>query len=143
MNDLVRAIGWKAEERGESVLVIEAGALLARLTERAEGRLSDKDEWNPGKAALLIVENFGVQKLSRPQIDQFSRLVLARLERASTIITSTSLLKQWLLLLGESEEGKRLYQTLLKRACQVVIGGMDGKKRKEPALGDNPAQALW
>ena len=132
-NALVRALGRQAEEQGARVLIVKAGVLLEWLTEKAEARLSDKDEWHPDKAALLIIEDFGVQKLSPPQIDQFSRIISARLDKASTIITSTSLLKQWLLLLEGSEKGKELFQALLRRARQVVIGGKDEETRKKPA----------
>jgi DNA replication protein DnaC len=142
MNDLVRALGGKAEEQGTRVLIIKAGTLLERLLEKAEGRPSDKDEWHPDKAGLLIIEDFGTQKLSPQQADFFSRIISARLERASTIITSASLLKQWLLFLEGSEKGKELFQALLRRARQVVIGGGNTTTRKEPAPTDVPAQAF-
>jgi len=142
MNDLVRALGGKAEEQGKGVLVIKADDLLERLSQKPEGRAPGQDEWHPDKAALLIIENFGTQKLSDQQSDLFSRMLIARLGRAPTIITSISLLKQWLLLLEGSEKGKELYQALLRRARQVVIGGGDVTIRKEPAPGDVPAQAF-
>jgi DNA replication protein DnaC len=142
MNALVRALGRKAEEQGVRVLIVKAGALLEWLAGKADGRPSDKDEWHSDKTALLIIEDFGAQKLSPQQIDQFSRIIAARLDTASTIITSTSLLKQWLLLLEGSEKGRELFQALLRRARQVVIGGNDEKARKEPAPDDAPARAF-
>lgn len=142
MNGLVRALGEKAREQGASVLIIKASALLARLAEKGEGRPSDKDEWHPDKTALLIIEDFGGEKLSPPQIEKFSLIIAARLERASTIITSTVLLKQWLLLLEGSGKGKELFQALLRNARQVVIGGADEETKKEPAPLDAAAQAF-
>jgi hypothetical protein len=142
MNELARALGKKAEEGDANVLAIKAGALFEFLARERAGKKAMKDEdIHPAQVSLLLVENFGMKKLSLSQTKDFCDLMMERLGRLSTIITSPYLLVQWVSHIPESEEGGLLYNSLLKDARQVVIGGRPKKNEKKPAPIIQPMQA--
>lgn len=141
MNDLARTLGKKAEREGAGVLMIKAGALFELLAQEGAGEKSTTGAVRPAQARLLVVENFGMKKLTLLQTRDFLGLMTERIGRSSTVITSGYLLTQWASHIPGSEEGKVLLNSLLKNAGQVVIGGKLKKKEKKPAPIDEPMQA--
>ena len=142
MNELARALAKKAEQDEASVLAIKAGALFEFLARERAGKKAMKDEgMRPAHVSLLLVENFGIKKLTLSQTKDFCDLMIERLGRSSTIITSPYLLIQWVSHIPESEEGGLLFNSLLKDARQVVIGGRPKRSEKKPAPISQPMQA--
>ncbi len=144
MNELARALAKKAEEGEATVLAIKAGALFEFLARERAGKkaMKHKDEdIHPARVSLLLVENFGMKKLTLSQTKDFCDLMLERLGHSSTIITSPYLLIQWVSHIPGSEEGGLLFNALLKDARQVVIGGRPKPSEKKPAPVIQPMQA--
>jgi DNA replication protein DnaC len=133
MNALARALGMKAEEEGTNVMAVSARALLDEKAEGDSGKLSAVKLSDVTKSRLLIIENFGTSRLSPSQVKLFVELVTGRINRSSTIITSGHPLKNWASLIAGSAEGKKLFDSLLRDAKQVVIGTKSEEAKKRPA----------
>lgn len=133
MNALAGALGMKAEGGGTSVVTINGAKLNEELEEDGEGGLRVVKLARVAKPKLLIVENFGVKKLSPQQMKVIAQLVTERINRSSTIITSVSPLGEWPLLVGASAEGASLLRSLSIHARQVVIGSKDQTQKRKPA----------
>ena len=133
MNALARALGMKAEAEGAYVMTVNARALLDEKTEGDRGKLSAVKLVDVAKSRLLIIENFGTSRLSPSQAKLFVELVTGRINRSSTIITSGHPLRHWASFMAGSAEGKRLFDSLLRDAKQIVIGTKTEEVKIRPA----------
>jgi DNA replication protein DnaC len=134
MNALARALGMKAEEEGTNVMAVNARALLDEKAEEGDrGKLPAVKLVDVVKSRLLIIENFGTSRLTPSQVKLFVELVTGRINRSSTIITSGHPLKHWASFMAGSAEGKRLFDSLLRDARQIVIGTKSEEAKKRPA----------
>ncbi len=134
MNVLARALGMKAERAGTSVMTINAGMLYEDSAAGENEGLSVVQLVGVAKPELLIIEDFGMKKFVASQAKVLARLVIERINKASTIITSQHLLEKWGLVVGASPEAKSLIRSLSVHARQVVIGNAEiTPKRKRPS----------
>jgi DNA replication protein DnaC len=141
MNGLARALGMKAEREGTSVMTINAGMLQEELAADEDGGLSVVKLVGVAKPNLLIVENFGMRRITPSETKVLAQLVTERINRSSTIVTSVYPLREWGILVGASAEGKDLLKSLLVQARQVVIGSKEQTAKKKPAPMGKAVQA--
>jgi DNA replication protein DnaC len=123
------------------VLFLRADRLLAGLhqsradhsTEKAMRRLLAPD--------LLIVDDFGLRRLSPQQSSDLYEVILERHRRASTIVTSNRSIEEWIPLFDDPILAQSALDRLAHNAYQVVMEGESFRKRQRPgeATANRPA----
>ena len=130
MNALAAALGMRAEREGASVMTVNAGMLHAKVADGRNEGVSALKLVGIARPELLIIENFGVKRLALSETTVIAQLVMERINKLSTIITSGYLLSEWAALLRASAEGTNLLSSLSIYAKQVVIGSKEETARK-------------
>ena len=138
---LAGALGHAACRAGRQVLFLRADRLLAGLhqaradhsTEKAIRRLLAPD--------LLIVDDFGLRRLTAQQSSDLYEVILERHRRASTIVTSNRSIDEWIPLFDDPILAQSALDRLAHNAYQVVMEGESFRKRQRPgeATADRPA----
>jgi DNA replication protein DnaC len=93
-------------------------------TERAIRKLLAPD--------LLILDDFGLRRLSAEQSSDFYEIVLERHRRSSTILTSNRAIDEWIPLFDDPVLAQSALDRLAHNAYQVVIEGDSFRKRQRP-----------
>ena len=98
---VARALATAAVRRGYKVLYREAHQLIEDITEARElGQL--RKLRGPIRAAeLLLIDDLFLRKLHHSAGDEISEVIMARYEKASTVITSNRPIEDWTRLLGD------------------------------------------
>jgi len=136
---LAGALGHAACRAGHGVLFLRADRMFQLLhqsradhsTERAFRRLLAPD--------LLIVDDFGLRRLSAEQSSDLYEVILERHRRASTIVTSNRTIDEWIPLFDDPILAQSALDRLAHNAYQVVMEGESFRKRQRPGESDRPA----
>ena len=133
---LACALGHAACRAGHEVLCLRADRLFQALhqsradhsTERALRRLLAPD--------LLLVDDFGLRRLTAEQSSDLYEVILERHRRASTIVTSNRAIEEWIPLFDDPILAQSALDRLAHNAHQIVIEGESFRKRQSPTAGD-------
>jgi len=129
---LASALGHAACRAGAQVLFLRADRMFQWIhqsradhsTERAIRKLLAPD--------LLILDDFGLRRLSAEQSSDFYEIVLERHRRSSTILTSNRAIDEWIPLFDDPVLAQSALDRLAHNAYQVVIEGDSFRKRQRP-----------
>ncbi len=88
---------------------------------------------------LLVVDDFGLRRLTAQQSRDLCEVILERHRRSSTIVTSNRTVDEWIPLFDDPVLGQSALDRLVHNAHQVVIGGDSFRKRQRP--GEDRAAA--
>jgi DNA replication protein DnaC len=132
---LACALGHAACRADRDVLFLRADRLFQGLhqsradhsTERALRRLLAAD--------LLIVDDFGLRRLSAEQSSDLYEVILERHRRASTIVTSNRAIEEWIPLFDDPILAQSALDRLAHNAHQVALEGDSYRKRQRPGMG--------
>jgi DNA replication protein DnaC len=136
---LAAALGHAACRAGSQVLFLRADRMFAWLhqsradhsTERVLRRLLAPD--------LLIIDDFGLRRLSAEQSSDLYEVILERHRRASTIVTSNRAIEEWIPLFDDPVLAQSALDRLAHNAYQVVMEGESFRKRQRPGESDRRA----
>ena len=138
---LACALGHAACRAGSQVLFLRADRMFQWLhqsradhsTEKALRRLLAPD--------LLILDDFGLRRLSAEQSSDLYEVILERHRRASTIVTSNRTIDEWIPLFDDPILAQSALDRLAHNAYQVVMEGESFRKRQRPGerQDDRPA----
>jgi DNA replication protein DnaC len=81
---------------------------------------------------LLIIDDFGLQKLTGEQAGDFYEVVIERYGKSSTAITSNRDVHEWMLLFDDSIMANSALDRIAHNAHQLVIEGESYRRKKEP-----------
>lgn len=98
---VAKALATHAVQRGYKVLYREAHQLLEDITEARELGDLRKLRTQIRGAELLLIDDLFLRKLPAHAGDELADVLMARYEKASTIITSNRPLDDWTRLLGD------------------------------------------
>jgi DNA replication protein DnaC len=132
---LACALGHAACRAGHEVLFLRADRLFQLLhqsradhsSERALRRLLAHD--------LLIVDDFGLRRLTAEQSSDLYEVILERHRRASTIMTSNRAIEEWIPLFDDPILAQSALDRLAHNAHQVTLEGDSYRKRQRPGVG--------
>lgn len=82
---------------------------------------------------LLIIDDFGLRKLSGDASVDLYEVLIARHKRASTIVTSNRTVDEWIALFDDPILAQSCLDRLAHNAHQVIIEGESYRKRQGPA----------
>jgi DNA replication protein DnaC len=129
---LAQCLGAAAVRAGHSVLFTRADALLRELAQaRADHTLAKvfRQYLTP---ELLIVDDFGLHRLSAQQSSDLYELIIERHRRASFIITSNRAVDEWLGLWDDPILGNSALDRLANGAHQLVLEGPSYRAKLAP-----------
>ncbi len=127
---LAKALGHSACRRGIDVLMIRAAVLFKRLLQSRADNSFGKELLRLVRPTLLIVDDFGLQKLTSEQAHDLYEIVIERYGTSSTILTSCRHVQEWMDLFDDPLMANSILDRLTHNAHQIFIEGESYRKRK-------------
>jgi DNA replication protein DnaC len=131
---LANSLGHSACRRGIEVLMIRADLLFKRLLQSRADQSFDKELLRFLRPPLLIVDDFGLQKLTFEQAHDFYEIVTERYGSSSIIMTSCRHVEEWMELFEDPLVANSILDRLTHNAHQILIEGESYRKRKHLTL---------
>jgi DNA replication protein DnaC len=129
---LVQAIGYAVVRAGHSVRFIRADAFFRTLAQARVDHTLEKNLRTFLNPDLLILDDFGLQKLTAQQSTDLYELIIARHRQSSFAITSNRAVEEWLGLFDDSILGNSALDRLANASYQIVIEGASYRERLSP-----------
>ncbi len=138
---LACALGHAACRAGYRVLFARADRLLKTLAQSRIDNSFDRQLRQYLVPDVLVLDDFGLRRLSGMASSDFYELIIERHMRSTTIVTSNRAVEEW----GPLFEEPMLAQSALDRFChrahQLVIEGESYRVRQSAAMRSNSAPA--
>jgi DNA replication protein DnaC len=136
---LAQAIGHAACRAGYQVLFRQTERLLKALARSRADNSFDRELRSFLTPDLLVLDDFGLKKLSSQATSDFYDLLIERHTRSSTIITSNRGIEEWMTVFDEPMLGQSALDRFCHRAHQFVIEGESYRKRMAPGSASKTA----
>jgi DNA replication protein DnaC len=141
---LAQCLGTAAVRAGRSVRFVRADALLKELGQARADHSFEPTFRRYLAPELLIVDDFGLHRLTAQQSSDLYELVIERHRRASFVLTSNRAIDEWLGLFDDPILGNSALDRLANAAHQLVLDGPSYRARLAPkhrAQPDQPREA--
>jgi DNA replication protein DnaC len=129
---LAQALGYAAVRAGHSVRFTRADDFMRMLAQARVDHTLEKTFRSFLVPDLLILDDFGLQRLTAQQSTDMYELIIARHRRSSFIITSNRSVEEWLGLFDDSILGNSALDRLANASYQMVIEGTSYRERQSP-----------
>lgn len=137
---LAVGLGMQALRNGKTVYYVTTAGLIADLKKAAEqGRLERR--WQVYlRPDLLIIDEMGYMQLDRQSAELFFRLICARYETGSVVLTSNKFFSDWGELMSDTVIATAILDRLLHHAQVINIRGDSYRirLRQKTGLGSVP-----
>jgi len=127
---LANSLGHSACRRGVEVLMLRADLLFKRLLQSRADQSFDKELLRLLRPPLLIVDDFGLQKLTPEQAHDLYEIVIERYGTSSIIMTSCRHVEEWMELFEDPLIANSVLDRLTHNAHQIIIEGESYRKRR-------------
>lgn len=138
---LAQALGSAAVRAGHSVLFSRADALLKDLAQARADHTYEKAFRRYLTPQLLIVDDFGLHRLSAQQSSDWYELIIERHRRSSFVVTANRAVDEWLALFDDPILGNSALDRLANGAHQLVLEGPSYRAKLAPKRRGQPASA--
>jgi DNA replication protein DnaC len=135
---LAQALGSAAVRAGHSVLFSRADALLKDLAQARADHTYEKAFRRYLAPQLLIVDDFGLHRLSSQQSSDWYELIIERHRRSSFVVTANRAVDEWLALFDDPILGNSALDRLANGAHQLVIEGPSYRAKLAPKRRGQP-----
>ena len=129
---LAQALGYAAVRAGHSVRFMRADAFFRTMAQSRVDHTQEKTFRTFLTPDLLILDDFGLQKLTAQQSTDLYELVVARHRQSSFAITSNRAVEEWLGLFDDPILGNSALDRLANASYQIVIEGASYRERQSP-----------
>lgn len=129
---LAQALGYAAVRAGHNVRFTRADAFFRTLAQSRVDHTLEKTFRSFISPDLLILDDFGLQKLTGQQSTDLYELIIARHRQSSFVITSNRTVEEWLGLFDDSILGNSALDRLANASYQIVIEGTSYRERLSP-----------
>jgi DNA replication protein DnaC len=136
---VAKALATAAVQRGYKVLYREAHQLIEDITEARELGDLRKLRTQIASAELLLIDDLFLRKLPPQAGDELADVLMARYEKASTIITSNRPLEDWTRLLGDVVVVTPLLDRLMHHGHLLKFEGKSWRLKEAAARAANRA----
>lgn len=126
---LANALGHTAVRRGINVLMLRAQVLLKRLHQSRADNSFGKELIRLVHPALLVIDDFGLQRLNPMEAQDLYDVMIERYGKASTVMTSSRHVDEWMSLFDDPLLANSLLDRLTHNAHQIIIEGESYRKR--------------
>jgi DNA replication protein DnaC len=130
---LASALGHAACRTNKRVLFVRADNMLRELHQSRADNSTEKVLRSYLGLDLLIIDDFGLRKLSHTGSSDLYEVLIGRHKRASTIVTSNRTVDEWVPLFDDPILAQSALDRLAHNAHQVVMEGDSYRKRQGPA----------
>jgi DNA replication protein DnaC len=129
---LAQAIGYAAVRAGYSVRFTRADAFFRSLAQSRVDHTLEKAFRSFLSPDVLILDDFGLQKLTAQQSTDLYELIIARHRHSSFVITSNRAVDEWLALFDDPILGNSALDRLANASYQITIEGGSYRERLSP-----------
>jgi len=129
---LAQALGYAAVCAGHSVRFTRADAFFRTLAQSRVDHTLEKTFRAFINPDLLIIDDFGLQKLTAQQSNDLYELIIARHRKSSFVITSNRAVDEWLGLFDDSILGNSALDRLANASYQIVMEGASYREKQSP-----------
>lgn len=133
---LAQALGAAAIRAGHSVLFTRADGLFKDLAQARIDHSYERAFRRYLVPELLVVDDFGLHRLSAQQSSDLYELIIERHRRASFVFTSNRSVDEWLGLFDDPILGNSALDRLANGAYQVVIDGPSYRAKLAPRISE-------
>jgi DNA replication protein DnaC len=126
---LANALGHSAVRRGLNVLMLRSPVLFKRLHQSRADHSFGKELIQLIHPDVLIIDDFGLQRLTTTEAQDLYEVMIERYQRASTVMTSSRPLEEWMELFDDPLLANSLLDRLAHNAHQIFIEGESYRKR--------------
>jgi DNA replication protein DnaC len=126
---LAQALGHSACRAGHRVSYVKAPKLLQRLLQSRADNSLERELRSWLAPDLLVIDDFGLRKLTAQQSSDFYDVLVERHRRSATIITSNRDVEEWVALFDDPILANSALDRFAHRAHQIV---MDGPSLRAP-----------
>lgn len=131
---LAQALGHCAIRAGHSALFVRADDLFRSLLQARADHTFEREFRRFLAPELLIVDDFGLHRLTAQQSSDLYELIIGRHRRASFVFTSNRAIDEWLGLFDDPILGNSALDRLANASHQIVIEGASYRERLAPKL---------
>jgi DNA replication protein DnaC len=135
---LAQALGAAAVRAGHSVLFIRADSLFKELAQARADHTFERVFRRFLVPQLLVVDDFGLHRLSAQQSSDLYELVIERHRHSSFVFTSNRSVDEWLALFDDPILGNSALDRLANGAHQLVIEGPSYRAKLAPKRSEQP-----
>lgn len=135
---LAQALGAAATRAGHSVLFRRSDHLLRELSQSRADHTFEAVFRRYLAPDLLIVDDFGLHRLSQQQSEDLYALIIERHRRSSFIVTSNRDVSEWVSLFADPILANSALDRLANGAPQLVIEGPSYRARLAPRPPSEP-----
>src|SRR5215831_6279362 len=128
----------RLRDAGYRVLFSRADLLLKTLARSRADKSFDRELRRFISPDLLVVDDFGLKKLSSQATSDFYDLLIERHTRSSTILTSNRGVDEWMAVFDEPLLGQSALDRFCHRAHQFIVEGESYRKRTAPGSASAP-----
>jgi DNA replication protein DnaC len=132
---LANALGHSAVRRGLNVLMLRSQILFKRLHQSRADHSFGKELIQLIHPHVLVIDDFGLQRLTSTEAQDLYEVMIERYQRASTVITSSRPLEEWMGLFDDPLLANSLLDRLAHNAHQIFIEGESYRKRRARQKG--------
>ena len=129
---LASALGHAACRAGYRVLFTRADTMLKTLAQSRADNSFDRQLRQYLSPDVLVVDDFGLRRLSGIASSDLYELIIERHTRSSTIVTSNRDVEEWASLFDEPVLAQSALDRFCHRAHQIVVEGESYRKRMAP-----------
>jgi DNA replication protein DnaC len=129
---IANALAHSACRRGYKVVMLRASTMFKKLLQSRADNSYGKELLKLISPELLVIDDFGLQKLTDDQSGDFYEVIIERYGRASTVITSNRDITEWLSLFDDQIMANSALDRIAHNAHQLVIEGDSYRKKKLP-----------
>ena len=127
---LANALAHAACRREKNVVVKKAAKMFKDLYAARADNTLERELMRLVSPDLLVIDDFGLERLTSEQAHDFYELVCERYERASTIVTSNRHVDEWPSLFDDVILANSTLDRLAHNAHQLIIEGESYRRKK-------------
>lgn len=129
---LAQALGYTAARAGHNVRFTRADVYFRTLAQARVDHTIEKAFRSFLTPDLLIIDDFGLQRLTTQQSTDLYELIIARHRKSSFVMTSNRAIDEWLGLFEDAVLGNSALDRLANASYQIVIDGTSYRERQSP-----------
>ena len=129
---LASALGHAACRAGHAVLFLRADRMFHELRQSRADHSTEKMLRRLLAPDLLIIDDFGLRRLTGEQSNDLYQVILERHRRSSTVVTSNRSIEEWIALFDDPILAQSALDRIAHNAYQVIIEGDSFRKQQRP-----------
>ena len=114
--------------------MLRADAMFKRLKASRLDNSTEAEMRRLAQVRLLIVDDFALQPMDATATADFYELVVARHQKASTVLTSNRTPDEWLAVMTDPLLAQSAVDRLTSTAHELVVEGQSYRRRQKPSV---------